>query len=73
MRKLLNKIRGAVAVATASVAAVFGFSTPAMAAVPTEVSDALTASATDVGTVASGVVLVVITIMTFRWIKRAFS
>lgn len=43
----------------------------AMAAVPTEVTDALTAAEADVATVAGGVLLVVVAIFGFLMIRKA--
>lgn len=43
----------------------------AFAAVPTEVTDALATSKTDVATIATAVLLIVFTIATFAYMKRA--
>jgi hypothetical protein len=71
VRKFLNKVAKFGATATASAAALVLGTSTATAAVPAEVATALSESTTDVGTVAGGVLLVILTIMTFKWIRRA--
>lgn len=71
MRKFLNKAAKFSASAMASAAALVLGTSAATAAVPVEVATALSESTTDVGTVAGGVLLVILTIMTFKWIRRA--
>jgi hypothetical protein len=43
----------------------------AFAAVPEAVSTAISTSQTDVSTVAGAVLLIVLAIMTFKWLRRA--
>ena len=50
---------------------VFAFQSVANAAVPADVTTAITAAVTDVGTVGAAILGVIVAIMAFKWLRRA--
>jgi hypothetical protein len=76
VRKFLSKVAGLRASASARItvalATAFGASV-ANAEVPAIVTTTLDASAIDVTSVAQGVLVVILTIATFKWIRRALQ
>ena len=64
MKKLLTQAAALCVLATASIGS-------AIAAVPADVSTAMDTSKTDVGTIGAAVLLIVLAVMVFKWMRGA--